>query len=464
MDMNGSHLPEVRSIDVEPDGAFWNPDIELMSPSDLQSLQNEKLRHQIGYLWERSDFYREKLQEAGFAPADFNGLADLDGLPFTTKAELRESQEASLPFGRHVAAPMDRIIRVTTTAGTTGRPVVQAYTRNDVMRRNESVSRVLWNFGVRPGDRVFNGFALSMFNAGIPFCTAVENLGAIDVPAGAEKRADGFLRLARDIGIDVLIATPSFVRYLGEKCEEVLGMPAKDLGVRILCGGGEPGFDLPGIREEIQNVWGTEHVYDLASTSDAHPNSFANCRFRGGKHHITPDLVLVQLIDPASGERLKIEDGVVGEYIFTHLDREACPLLRYRTGDIVKINAKPCECGRPTPRFDIIGRADDMLIVRGMNVFPSAIQTVIGNFAPQTSGQLQIVLDAPGPSVAPPLQLCVESGRDVDTSTWARLKADIEADMHLALNVRANVEVVPFGTFQRSEKKSRLIVVKGVDV
>lgn len=454
-------LPETRDVRDRPTGLFWNPGIELMPPAQVREMQSVKLRRQISYLWERSVFYRSKFEESGLMPESFRDIEDLDAFPFTTKQELRASQEEQLPFGRHVAAPLDEVIRVTTTAGTTGRPVVQAYTRNDVSRRNESVSRVLWNFGVRPGDLVFNGFALSMFNAGIPFCTAIENLGAIDVPVGAEKRADGFLRLAKDIGIDVMIGTPSFVRYMGEKCEEVLGVPASALNVRIICGGGEPGFDLPGVREEIQQTWGTEHVYDLASMSDAHPNSFANCRFRGGKHHITPDLVLVQLVDPGTGARMEIEDGAVGEYIFTHLDREACPLLRYRTGDIVRINAKQCECGRPTPRFDIIGRADDMLIVRGMNVFPSAVQSVVGDFVPKTSGQLQIVLDAPGPSVPPPLRIRIESGKDVPQDTWPQLRGEIEAELHRKLNFRTQIEMLPYGTFQRTEKKSTLIVIEG---
>tara|TARA_R110000787_G_scaffold73456_3_gene163677 strand:- start:25948 stop:27333 length:1386 start_codon:yes stop_codon:yes gene_type:complete len=454
-------LPEVRYHEGDLASYFWNPEVELMSPEATLALQEEKLRKQVQYLWDKSELYREKFENAGFSPSDFKGLQDLGNLPFTTKRELRKSQEESLPFGRHLAASLDKVIRVTTTAGTTGRPVVQAYTRNDVSRRNESLSRVLWNFGVRPGDKVFNGFALSMFNAGVPFCTAVENLGAIDVPAGAERRADGFLRLARDVGMDVLIATPSFVRYLGEKCQEVLGFPATDLNVRVICGGGEPGFDLPGVREEIMAAWGTEHVYDLASMSDAHPNSFANCRFRGGKHHVTPDLVLVQLVDPQSGEPIEVRDGVVGEYIFTHLDREACPLLRYRTGDIVQINAKPCECSRPTPRFDIVGRADDMLIIRGMNVFPSAIQTVVGEFTPRASGILQIVLKAPGPSVEPPLKLRVESGQGSSDINQKQLSAEIEAAIHAKLNVRSEVEIVTYGALQRTESKAKLIVIEG---
>lgn len=455
-------LPEVMMSDGDPDMSrpFWNPAMETLPPDQARALQERKLVAQLRYLQENSTFYQQKFAAAGFDPRDFKSLGDIDALPLTTKRELRENQEEQPPFGKHLAAPKDKVVRITTTAGTTGRPVIQGYTRNDVMRRNESVSRVLWSFGVRPGDIVLNGFALSMFNAGIPFCTAVEHLGAIDVPVGAERRAEGLLKVARDVGADVLIATPSFISYLGERCPEILGIPASELGVRVICGGGEPGFELPAVRSDMQRVWGTEHIYDLASTSDAHPNSFANCRMRDGKHHITPDLVLVQLIDPNTGRRVEIEDQAVGEYIFTHLDREACPLLRYRTNDIVRITTQPCECGRPTFRMDIIGRSDDMLIVRGMNVFPSAIQSIVSDFMPRSSGKLQIVLDRPGPSVAPPLRVRVEAGRGVTEGASDELGRAIEKKIRANLSVTTAIEILPYGAFERTATKTRLVVVE----
>jgi hypothetical protein len=151
------------------------------------------------------------------------------------------------------------------------------------------------------------------------------------------------------------VATPSFVAYLAEKAPEVLGIPASELGLRVVCGGGESG-ELPAFQREMERLWGTRHVYDWASASDAHPNVFAHCHVRDGKHHLTPDLVLVQLIDPASGEVKDIAEGAEGEYIVTHLDREACPLARYRTGDILRVRTSPCACGRTGFRMDIIGR------------------------------------------------------------------------------------------------------------
>lgn len=446
--------------DHDPADRYWNAAIETMPFDQLRGTQVEKLKKQLFYLEQNSEFYRDVFKSVGFEAAGFKRLEDLDALPFTTKSDLRESQEREPPFGRHVAAPFDRLIRVTTTAGTTGRAVVQTYTRRDVQLRNEAICRVLWSFGVRPGDRIVNGFSLSMFNAGIPFCAAVEHMGAVDVPVGTERKAEGLLRIARDIGATVLICTPSFAAYLAERCKDVLGIPSQELGIRIVCGGGEPGFELPGMRERLEEAFGTRRIFDLASSSDAHPNSFANCHVRCGKHHLTGDLVLVQLIDPASGAPMELRDGAFGEYIFTHLDRQACPLLRYRTNDLIRVTTSPCDCGRTGFRIDLVGRSDDMLLVRGMNVFPSAVQSVVSSFAPKTTGMMQIVVDRPGPVADPPLHVDVELNEGIELDAAAPLKLQLDSALRQSLNVTTNVHLRAFGELERTAGKTRLVVVK----
>jgi len=454
--------PEVRFAEDDADHSreFWNAARETMPAEQMAALQLAKLKVQLRYLEENSAFYRVKFAAAGFRAQDLRTLEDLAALPFTTKAELREAQEAAPPFGLHQAAPMDRLVRITSTAGTTGRPVFQAYTRDDTLRRSESIARGLWGFGVRPGDRVINGFALSMFNAGIPFCAAIEHMGALDVPVGAERKAEGMLKMAQEVKATVWIGTPSFAAYLAEKCEEVLGIPPRALGLRVVCGGGESGFELPSFQKRMEEAFGTKHVYDWASTSDAHPNVFAHCRHRNGKHQLTPDFALVQLIDPQSGALVPMRDGAEGEYIFTHLDRQACGLVRYRTGDILRVQTSPCPCGRTGFRMDIIGRSDDMLLVRGMNVFPSALQSVVDRFAPQTVGRVQVVLPAPGPKVEPPLRVRVEHAEGIDTSGLAALKRSIEAAIRADLTVTTDILLVPAGTLGRTETKTRYIVVE----
>ena len=434
---------------------FWNPARETMPVDRMRELQLAKLRKQVRYVSARSLFYQDKFREAGCDPQDIATIEDLARLPFTTKTELRDSQEASPPFGRHVAAPMSDIVRVTATSGTTGKSVFQGYTAQDAQHRTESVARVLWGFGVRPGDRVVNGFALSMFNAGVPLCAAVEHLGAVSIPAGAERRVEGMLKLMQQLKATVWVGTPSFAAALVEKCEEVLGIPPARLGLRIVCGGGESGFEQPAFQQRMEQAWGTPHVYDWASTSDAHPNIFAHCEHRNGKHHMTPDFALVELIDPETGKIIEMRNGAQGEYIFTHLDRQACPLLRYRTGDVIRVQTSECSCGRTGFRMDIVGRSDDMLIVRGVNIFPSAVQHVIGTFASSGIGPFQIVLSEPGPKVAPPLRLRVESPPEA-----THLKAAIERAIREELRVSSDVEFVASGALGRTETKSRLIVLE----
>jgi phenylacetate-CoA ligase len=453
---------EVRNAGDDPEGKreHWNPLQETMPLERMRALQTRKLKKQLLYLGERSALYRKKFREAGFDPHSLRRIEDLVQLPFTTKADLREAQEQQPPFGSHQAAPMEEIIRVTSTAGTTGQPVFQAYARSDVMRRNESIARGLWGFGVRPGDRVVNGFALSMFNAGIPFCTGIEHLGAIDIPVGAERKAEGMLKMAHAMKATVWIGTPSFAGFLADKCQEVLGIPPHELGLRIVCGGGESGFEQPAFQQKMEKAWGTPYVFDWASTSDAHPNVFAHCKHRNGKHHLTPDFALVELIDPATGKIVPMRDGAEGEYIFTHLDRRACPLARYRTGDILRVQTSPCACGRTGFRMDIIGRADDMLIVRGVNLFPSAIVALAGTFAPKTVGRLQIVLDRPGPKAEPPLRVRIEHAAGLEATDVAELKTAIEKKIRADLTVTASVQMLPPGSFGQTETKTRLVVVE----
>ena len=238
----------------------------------------------------------------------------------------------------------------------------------------------------------------------------------------------------------------------------MLGAPVASLDIRIVAGGGEPGFELPNVRGEMERAFGGAKVFDLASTSDAHPNSFANCEHRDGKHHLTPDLVLVQLIDPVTGRPVAIADGVEGEYVFTHLDREACPLLRYRTNDIVRVKASPCACGRTGFRIDVIGRSDDMLLVRGMNLFPSAMQAVVSEFAPRASGRMQIVLSHPGPVVEPPVVVEIETaaGAMADRALSDAIARRIRDDLF----VTAEVRLLPFGGIEHTPGKSRLVVLR----
>ncbi|MBI2526405.1 MAG: AMP-binding protein [Candidatus Rokubacteria bacterium] len=441
-----------------PSAPYWNEAVETLAPEALSKLQLRLLTRQLRYVAARSEFYRRKFDRAGFDPRDLRDVKDLQRVPFSAKQDLRESQAAAPPFGLHLAAPLDRIVRVQSTAGTSGKPVYQAFTAADLVRQGEYGARQYWAWGIRPGDRVVNCFSLSM-TAGFNQSVMVEGMGVTNIPAGAEGGTERILRVIRDLEVTVLLCTPSFAEHLAEKAAEVLGRPASSLGVRVICGGGEPGFELPAIRDKLELLWGTHHVYDCGSMTDAHPNIFANCRLRNGKHQLTPDFGFIELIDPDTLAPVAMAEGAQGEYVFTHLQREACPLVRYRSGDIVRIATGPCGCGRTGLRIWYIGRSDEMLIVRGMNVFPSAIKAVVSEFVGRTTGQIRIVLKEPGPRAEAPLHIRVEHTGQVPPEAREPLALEIEGALQTRLRFRPRVELLPPDSLERGTWKAKLLEI-----
>lgn len=442
-----------------PAGPHWNAPIETMPAERIAEMQLKLLRRQIRYVASHSEFYRRKFKEVGFDLRDLRQLDDLRRLPMTRKQELRDSQAEAPPFGIHLAAPLDRVVRVQSTAGTSGKPVYQAFTAADIVRQCEYGARQYWAWGIRPGDAVVNCFSLSL-TAGFNQSVMVERMGAINIPAGAEGGTERILRAIRDLRATVLLCTPSFAEYLGEKARDVLGVSARELGVRVLCGGGEPGFELPAIRAKLEHLWGTREIYDCGSMTDAHPNIFANCHVRLGKHQLTPDFGYIELVDPDSVAPIDIRDDVQGEYVFTHLAREGCPLVRYRSGDIVRVTTAACDCGRTGLRIWYVGRSDEMLIVRGMNLFPSAVKAVVAEFVGRTTGQIRIVLPEPGPRAEAPLHVKVEHTRDVGPEALDGLRDELETAVQSRLRVRARIELVAPDSLERGAWKAKLVEIR----
>jgi phenylacetate-CoA ligase len=268
------------------------------------------------------------------------------------------------------------------------------------------------------------------------------NAGAAIVPVGAEADSARLLNILKDLRPDTLILTPSYAEYLPGRCRQVLGVEAPDLGIKIIGCFAEPGAEDPVIRARLEKAWGAT-VYDGGGSSDAAPILFANCRERRGKHFLAADFGIVELIDPATQKSVDLQEGAEGEWVFTHLTREACPLVRFRAGDRIKVFTQACSCGRTGFRMLYLGRIDEMLLIRGVNVFPSAIKSVIEEFAPLTTGEIKILLDHPGPKVDPPLNIRVEYGSEVVNSKLDELRSQIEAALRLKLNFRASVEMVP---------------------
>lgn len=416
-------------------------------------MQLDRLRGQLEYVTARSPFYAGKFAAAGFDPTSVRTLQDLRHAPFTTKEELRESQTAAPPLGEHAAAGIGDVIRIHSSSGTTGRPSYVGITRRDRDVWTEAISRVYYCEGVRPDDVLIHGFGLGFFVGGLPLKDAVENIGAAFVPIGTGA-SDRLVTAIRDLGGTVLTCTPSYANYLTEYVRERYELEPRELGLRRILLGAEPGGAIPAVRERLAEDFGA-FVTEGLGNADLIPVYAANCDELDGNHFLAPDFMLLEVVDPDSGEPLELEDGVEGELVATHLERECVPLVRFRVRDRVVVRTSPCPCGRTTPRYTCVGRTDDMLILAGVNVWPSAIKDVVTSLHPRTTGALQILVDAPPPKVEPPLRLQVEHGPEA--SDLDALKRELESLIREKLIAKADVELVPPDTLPRFEMKAQLI-------
>ncbi|MCZ7571505.1 MAG: hypothetical protein M5U01_23405 [Ardenticatenaceae bacterium] len=432
---------------------YFNEEIETMPAEKLRRLQLLRLQRQLAYVYACSSFYRRKFDAAGVNPATIRHLEDLVAFPFTTKDELRESQNEAPPLGLHQAAPTRDIIRVHSSSGTTGRPSYVGITRHDRDGWIQSVGRVYWSQGVRPDSVVVMGFGMSFFVGGLPLHDAIEEIGATFIPVGTGA-SDRLLSAIRDTGANMITCTPSYATYLAEYARDRMSIEPRTLGITRIQSGAEPGGGVPAIRRRIEEDWDCT-VTEGIGNADLIPVYGAECDEKAGMHFVAPDLMVLELIDPDNGEPIPFTEGASGELVATHLDRECVPLVRFRTRDHVVVWTDPCPCGRTGVRLRCVGRTDDMLILRGVNVFPSAIKDVVMGMRPRTTGEVQVVLDQPGPRVEPPLKIRVEHGSDAGNLT--ELKREIEATLRDKLIFSAAVELVPMGALPRYEMKARLL-------
>jgi len=433
--------------------SYWNPLIETMGFSEQREMQITKLREQLRYVWDRSPFYRRKFKEVGFDPEKLRDVSDLSHAPFTSKEELRKSQAENPPLGEHAVVSMEDVLRVHSSTGTTGKPSYVGLTRHDRDVWTEVVSRVYYCEGLRQRDILIHGFGLGFFVGGLPLKDAVENIGATFVPIGCGY-SHRLVISAQNLGATVLTCTPSYAQYLAEYVRERFGMEPVQLGFRRVMLGAEPGGSIPAVRQRIADEYAALVTEGLGN-ADLIAVYAGSCDENEGMHFLAPDYLYLELIDPITEELLGWEDGVEGELVATHIDRECCPLVRFRTRDRIRVRMSPCACGRTGPRFTCLGRTDDMLIVRGVNVWPSAISDVIGSLRPRTTGAVQVLLFEPGPKVEPPLKLQAEYGPEA--TDLDALKVELEGLLREKLIVDCDVELLPPGTLPRFEMKAQLV-------
>jgi len=435
------------------DNEFREKIIETMDSDELRSLQEEKLIKQIQYVYEKSEFYQLKFKEVGIEPGDIQSLQDLGKVPFTTKDELRESQDQFPPLGSYVCTDMGKIIRIHSSSGTTGKPSFVGITHHDQKVWTQITARSFYSMGVRPEDIVIHATGLTLFVGGLPVKDAMEDIGATFVPigTGASERVVFTTQLLK---ANVLHSTPSYAIYLSDYLENKKNIHPSELGIRKIVCGAEQGGGIPAIRKRLQEDYNCI-VTEGMGNSDAAPVIFGECSEQNGMHLCGQEFILCEVIDPDTGKVLETKDGLQGELVYTHIDRECCPLIRFRSRDHIIVWTDRCDCGRTTFRIRCIGRTDDMLTVLGVNVFPSAIRDVVSSLRPKTNGEIQILLDQPGPRVAPPLKIKAEYGKGV--TNLSELKEEIETLLHSRLNFRASVDLVAEGSLPRFEMKAQLI-------
>ena len=446
---------------------LWNEKIETLSRDEIRSLQLKRLKKQVMYNYENSPFYRNKFEAVGAKPEDIQSFDDFTQIPLMTKDEHRRAQEESIdkygdPYSLLACAPKEKIIRINSTSGTTGIPTLYTLTRHDVDVVNEMHARKYWRAGIRPGDVMIQALSLSMFTGGLPLSQGIQHMGACVVPVGIEggtKRVLDFIKLTSPVAI---IATPSFGQYMIEKSPQLSGKEAKDLGLQWFFSAGEPGGGNVEVRKLLANGFGAK-VFD--HTGGGHAFHGISCNEPpeqfSGMHFVSEDHCLLELVDPKTKESIAIEDGAIGEMVFTFLDWEGGPFMRYALGDMLQIYAQPCQCGMPGIRFKIIGRADDMLIIKGVNVYPEAIKTAIFKFRPEVTGIFRILLDSPGPMVVPPLRIRLEYGLSFSETDLAVLEKKMMSYFRRELRIGPQFEWVHPGTIPREKEKTKLTVIEG---
>lgn len=429
-------------------GNYWDEEIETLPRVGLESIQLRRLKHLIARVYKTVKPYREKMDEAGVKPDDIQSLADLAKLPFTVKDDLRDNY----PFGLFTV-PLDEIVRVHASSGTTGKPTVVGYTAKDIDTWANIMARALCCAGASKDDMVHNAYGYGLFTGGLGAHYGIEKLGATAIPVsgGNSKRQ---ITIMKDFGSTVLLSTPSYALNLADAMDS-MDVDPKSLSLRVGIFGAEPWSE--NMREEVErklNLKATD-IYGLSEVMG--PGVAQECLHTDRGMHICEDHFLPEIIDPETGEVLP--PGEKGELVFTTLTKEAFPIIRYRTKDISRLYYEPCECGRTLVRMEkVTGRTDDMLIIRGVNVFPSQVEHVLVGVE-GVEPHYQIVVDRDGNLDTMQVQVEVSEGVFSDEiRVLENLTKFLQREIKDLLGVTCKVKLVEPKTIQRSEGKAQRVI------
>ena len=390
----------------------WSPDIECASRAQLLDHEAPLIAEQIKYVFKNSEYYRNRFEEAGVKPEKIVDHESLKAVPFMEKHEITEFQKQGHLFGPHQCAPFKDILRICGTGGTSGQPTRIGWTAGDLDNYNEMGARGLWTAGCRPGELAINCLNYSLYAGGVMDHMTFETLGAAILPYSVGRSERLLDMLAGFPPPDenfcyAIYSTPSYALRLHELASS-RGMDLRSLGFAKGYFAGEPGMQVPGYRERLEEAWGFT-ARDLYGAGEFGVQS-GECEHKNGLHYSGGGLVVAELIDPDTGEVIEFEDGSTGELVYTTLKRRACPMVRLRTHDVIRIFTDPCPCGRTSFRFQVLGRSDDMFIVKGVNVFPLGVQEALLTLRPSITGEFFIELPKAPPVDSAPylyLEICL---------------------------------------------------------
>jgi len=424
---------------------------DFIDLADIRSIQAQRWREQAAYNQARSGFYRELYGASRSLPLELDGLADL---PFTDKQMLRKDQERHRPFGSYLASEPEHIMRMHRTSGTTGAAMNLALSRADALMSAEVGGRAQAASGLGPGHRVVHCLNYQLWMGGYTDHAALEATGAMVIPYGVGN-SRGLIDVIRELGVTAISCTPSYPAVLEQTiARDFSGLDPRDLGLRLGLFGGEPGLDDHGFRSRLEDTWGFAARNANYGVTDVLCNFAGQSTVSTDLHLVALDVLYPELIDPDNLGVKPWREGESGELVLTHLAKGCQPLIRFRTGDIITLTGTgPAECGRTAPRFRVIGRSDDMIVVRGINVFPVMVASVL-NAHDALSGNYRIRLTRPPPYDVLPVEAELAATAEEPTG----LAAGVEADIKRHIGVTARVELLPPQTLPRTEGKTRHVI------
>jgi len=430
---------------------IWNEEFETLPREALEALQLKRLKSTIEQVYATVSFYKKKLDEKGIKPSDIQSLQDLRRLPFTTKADLRDNY----PFGLF-SVPMENVMRIHATSGTTGKPIVVGYTRRDIDIWAELMARTLSCAGVHKGDIVHNAFGYGLFTGGLGFHYGAEKIGASVIPisGGNTKRQ---VTIMKDFGPTAITCTPSYALYIAEVAQEMGIDPAVDFKIKAGCFGAEPWSER--MKDEIEKRFGIDAIDTYGLTEVIGPGVSSECIEAKSGLHIFEDHFIPEMIDPETEEPLRY--GEKGELVLTSITKEAFPVIRFRTRDITSLNPECCVCGRTFVRMErVTGRTDDMIIIRGVNVFPSQIESVLMHIE-GIEPHYQLIVDREGSLDI--LEVQVEVNERIfsdELKQLEKLGKRVEKEIKETLGTTCRCKLVEPKTIQRSEGKAKRVIDK----